>query len=72
MAAATDSRSVQDEMVRDGFADVAEAQGYLRLSRSTVYALMDSGDLAYARFGRSRRIPWRALHEYAARQLVQR
>jgi excisionase family DNA binding protein len=59
-------------MVRDGFAEVAEAQEYLRLSRSTVYALMDSGDLLYARFGRSRRIPWLSLREYAARQLVQR
>lgn len=60
----------RDEMVRDGFAEVAQAQEYLRLSRSSIYKLMEKGDLLYARFGRTRRIPWRSLREFAARQLV--
>ena len=59
-----------EEMVRHGFAEVAQAQEYLRLSRSTLYQMMEGGNLAYARFGRRRRIPWRALREYAARQMV--
>ena len=62
--------SLRDEMVRDGFAEVAEAQEFLRLSRSTIYTLMDRGLLSFARFGRTRRIPWRALRDYAAAQLV--
>jgi excisionase family DNA binding protein len=57
-------------LVQDGFADVAEAQAYLRLSRAMVYLLMESGALVYARFGRRRRIPWRALHQYAEKNLV--
>jgi excisionase family DNA binding protein len=57
-------------MVRDGFAEIAEAQEYLRLSRSTIYSFMETGVLAYARFGRRRRIPWRALRAYAAQQVV--
>jgi excisionase family DNA binding protein len=62
--------SPQDGLVRDGFAEVAEAQAYLRLSRSTIYVLMDRGELPFARFGRARRIPWRSLRDYAAAQLV--
>ena len=62
--------SPQDGLVRDGFAEVAEAQAYLRLSRSTIYTLMDRGELPFARFGRTRRIPWRSLRDYAAARLV--
>jgi excisionase family DNA binding protein len=57
-------------VIRDGFAEVAEAQQYLKLSRATIYSLMESKQLAYARFGRTRRIPWRSLYEYAAGHLV--
>jgi excisionase family DNA binding protein len=57
-------------VIRDGFAEIAEAQQYLRLSRATIYTLMETGRLAYARFGRTRRIPWRALYDYAASNLV--
>jgi len=62
--------SPQEDLVRDGFAEVAEAQLYLRLSRSTIYTLMDRRELPFARFGRTRRIPWRSLRDYAAAQLV--
>ena len=57
-------------MVADGFVDVAEAGRFLDLSRATIYALMDKGDLAYAKFGKSRRIPRAALRDYAGRCLV--
>jgi excisionase family DNA binding protein len=55
-----------EKMVVEGFCNVAEAGTFLSISRAKVYLLMDAGDLAYAKFGRSRRIPRRALHVYAA------
>jgi excisionase family DNA binding protein len=61
-----------ENLVLDGFAEVAEGQEYLKLSRATLYALMESGQLAYARFGRRRRIPWASLRAYAERNLVVR
>jgi excisionase family DNA binding protein len=67
---ATTAEQPQHALIREGFAEVGEAQQYLRLSRATIYNLMESGALAYARFGRTRRIPWRALYEYAASNLV--
>jgi excisionase family DNA binding protein len=62
----------RENLVRNGFAEIAEAQAYLKLSRGTIYNLMDSGQLSYARFGRRRRIPWKALRDYAERNLVTR
>ncbi len=62
--------SPNDVLVADGFAEVEQAQEYLRLSRSTIYAMMEAGELAYARFGRRRRIPWHTLRQYAAGQMV--
>ncbi len=59
----------RDELVRDGLMTVAEAVAFLRLSRSTVYALMDTGELAYVRIGRARRIPKRAVVALAAAHL---
>jgi excisionase family DNA binding protein len=59
-------------VVSDGFVDVPEAGRRLSLSRTKIHELMDSGELAYARFGRARRIPIRALHEYAEKHVVRR
>jgi excisionase family DNA binding protein len=59
-----------DELIKEGFAEVAEAQDYLRLSRASIYNLMTSGELPFARFGRTRRIPWRALYNFAARSMA--
>jgi excisionase family DNA binding protein len=59
-------------VVADGFARVPEAEKFLGISRAKLYAIMDAGDLAYAKVGRSRRIPWVALREYAAQCLVGR
>ncbi|HXQ20086.1 MAG TPA: helix-turn-helix domain-containing protein [Candidatus Acidoferrales bacterium] len=53
-------------MVQDGLAGVREAAQFLGLSRSTIYALMESGELSYVKIGRARRIPRRALVELAA------
>ncbi len=57
-------------MIDDGLVPVSYAVRFLHLSRSKIYQLMDKGELAYARFGRARRIAKRALRDYAAKQLV--
>jgi excisionase family DNA binding protein len=49
---------------------VEEARQFLRVSRSTMYELMDSGQVAYVRFGRNRRVPRRALITFATSGLV--
>jgi excisionase family DNA binding protein len=55
--------------VEDGLVTLSEAAAFLRVSRSTVYALVDRGILAYAKIGRSMRVPKRALIELVAREL---
>jgi excisionase family DNA binding protein len=57
-------------VTEEGFVSVPEAARFLHLSRSKVYALMDARELAYAKFGRCRRIPRKALAEFAERSLV--
>jgi excisionase family DNA binding protein len=57
-------------VIEDGFADVPEAARFLKVSRSKVYMMMDNKELPYAKFGRSRRIPRKALMEYARSCLV--
>jgi excisionase family DNA binding protein len=69
MAGTTVSNQLS-QSVAEGFATVADACQYLRVSRATLYKLMDAGDLVYAKMRRSRRIPWRVLKEYGARSLV--
>ena len=56
-------------LVADGLLTVRECAEFLHLSRSKVYELMDTGILCYAKLGRSRRIPRRAVIELAAREL---
>ena len=53
-----------------GFLTVAEAGTFLRLSRSTIYELMDNGELDSAKLGRARRIPRQALLAYAAKHMT--
>jgi excisionase family DNA binding protein len=66
-AAPVDER---DEMVSEGMVTVEAARQFLGVSRSTIYALMDAGQLAYVKFGRSRRVPRRALRAFASGNLV--
>ena len=66
------ARDARGSVIADGFVDVPYAARYLGVSRVTVYALMDSGDLVSAKFGRCRRIPRQALLDYAQKQLVRR
>jgi excisionase family DNA binding protein len=53
-----------------GLASVREAEQFLCLSRSTLYGLMDKGDLRYVKIGKSRRIPWAALEEMVEKNTV--
>ena len=53
-----------------GFATVPQAAAFLGLSRTTIYNLMDNGSLRYAKFGKSRRVPWAALRSFGASRLV--
>ena len=50
-----------EALVQDGLLTVPEAIAFLRLSRSTLYSLMELGELAYIQIGRARRIPKQAL-----------
>jgi excisionase family DNA binding protein len=56
--------------ISEGFESIPRAAAFLGLSRSKLYALMDAGELAFAKFGKARRIPRQALLEYAAKSLV--
>jgi|GEM_PF-5377234 len=50
-----------------GLARVEEAAEYLRVSRSSIYEMMDSGFLEFVKIPgiRARRIPWNALQRIA-------
>ncbi len=57
------------ELVAEGLLTVREAAEFLRFSRSRLYELMDAGELAYVKIGRSRRVPRRGVVELASRSL---
>ena len=59
----------RESLVSDGFSTVKEAAAKLKLCRASVYKLMDSGELQYAKFGSARRIPVRALIDFAVRSM---
>jgi len=62
--------SMNHELVSDGLQRIAEAARFLGVSRSLMYRLINSGTLPTVRIGRSRRIPIRAVREFAAINLV--
>ena len=53
-----------------GLARVTEVGGFLRVSRSKVYQMMDAGELAYVKLGKSRRVPWGAVHELVKQNTI--
>lgn len=57
------------ELVADGLLDVEAAQEFIGVRKSLLYKLMEQGDLVFAKIGRRRLIPKRALVELAAREL---
>ena len=58
------------DLVSEGLMTVREAAEFLGLSRSTVYELMESGELPFAKIGKARRIPRRAVTAFAASRMV--
>jgi excisionase family DNA binding protein len=60
-AAAAESGDVLDA----GFMSVPECADFLRVSRSKIYLMMGQGKLPFAKFGKSRRVPRRALMQLA-------
>jgi excisionase family DNA binding protein len=55
---------------QDGLASIPEVQAFLKVSRSTVYTIMNRGELPFVKFGKCRRIPWSALREYVDKHTV--
>ena len=62
-------RDHRGELVQEGLMTIREAIAFLRLGRSTLYGLMERGDLPYACIGARRLIPRRALIDLAASHL---
>jgi excisionase family DNA binding protein len=62
---------VNDPVLGDGFLTVPAAARYLQLSRAKIYMMMDAGELAFCKFGKSRRIPRRSLAELVSKCLVE-
>jgi excisionase family DNA binding protein len=56
-------------MVADGLARIPEAMEFLALSRSVIYDLMNQGRLAFVKIGKARRIPHKAMVDFAAENL---
>lgn len=60
---------MDEQTVADGLMNVSEAMAFLAVARSTLYQLMETGQLPYVKIGRARRIPRRALIQLAASNL---
>ena len=58
-----------DGMLSEGLVSVSQASKLLSLSRSTLYSLMDKGELPYVKLGRARRISKKALSELITRNV---
>ncbi len=61
--------ATKEELVDEGLLSVLSAARFLAMSRSSLYQLMERGELAYVKIGRARRIPRRAVVELAAAHL---
>jgi excisionase family DNA binding protein len=57
---------MDDSRPNDQFLTVAEVAYMMRLSRATVYRLLQSGKLPAVRFGRSYRVSERAMNKFVA------
>ncbi len=55
---------------RAGLARVPEAEEFLAMSRSKLYAMMDRSELPFVKIGGSRRIRWSDLEELVERNMV--
>lgn len=53
----------EDGLPVSGLCSPKECSAVAQLAPSTIYAMMNTGELASKRFGRARRIPWSAVRE---------
>jgi excisionase family DNA binding protein len=65
-----DNATLNVAIVADGLLTPKEAALFLGISVAGLYKFMQKGDLIYTKLGRSRRIPKRAVVEFAASHLV--
>ena len=59
-----------EELVADGLVGIKPSASFLQISVASLYAHMGRGELPFVKLGKSRRIPKKALIEFAARNLV--
>jgi len=59
-----------NEIVTEGLQRISETARFLGVSRSLIYQLINAGVLPTVRIGRSRRIPIKAVRDFAADNLV--
>lgn len=63
------TRPNHDQLIEKGLRRVTDVAELLQISRSTVYNLMNRGLLPSIKIGRSRRIPLRAVIDFASLRL---
>ena len=69
LATEADGMSSRRALVRDGLMTIKEAAEFLSVSRTKLYDLMNRGEISWRKIGRARRVPRRAVEEFAARAL---
>jgi len=60
----------KNDLLTDGLQRISETARFLGISRSHVYQLINAGRIPTVRIGRSRRIPIKAVRDFAADNLV--
>jgi len=65
-----ETRDDVERLVEDGLDRVRDEAQFLGVSVSQMYVLMNRGELLFVKIGKSRRIPRRALVEFAKMHLI--
>ena len=65
-----DDRPNEPDLLSDGLERVADAAKWLGVSKSLVYTLIRNGVLPSVLLGNSRRVPIRAVREFARQNVV--
>lgn len=66
----SNANETNQDLVADGLLTVREACDFLKVSQSELYRLMERGEIQFCRLGSKRRIPKKALVDFAAAGLV--
>jgi len=70
LSAARSKRDHETPLCGDGLVTIVEGARFLGVSKTTLYDMLGRGEIAYSRVGHLKRIPRRALIEYAEKHLV--